>query len=322
MLQRHDLANRKGKLVERAYRDVENEVILARQTARGVRDNSEDDNERLNEILVYIRTSSAIQSLVHEEETPPASDYHEPTPARKAGGYHVNHMGEASHLDEGEEGYEYNQTAGVAEALMEAAQRKESPTQLNEELIDQEVMDKGKYPIALVHTAMAVSIAQEEPGKPLIHCTWCGARTCQSVLVKGNQCQLVWTNTRTGAALLSTRKFGLLKHTSEVAFTAAFQEAMEHGMLQGAAQKDILEFVELVDQSVKFYVERGHAYQESKRSNTNPYRPPQDARGGYHNGSAYPTQPPARMYNGGGGPNTNASRFQAYVPTGQPTYRI
>ena len=47
--------------------------------------------------------------------------------------------------------------------------------------------------------------------------------------------------------MLSTLKFGLLKHTSEVAFTAAFQEAMDHGMLQGAAQKDILEFVELVD---------------------------------------------------------------------------
>ena len=119
--------------------------------------------------------------------------------------------------------------------------------------------------------------------------------------------------------MLSTLKFGLLKHTSEVAFTAAFQEAMDHGMLQGAAQKDILEFVELVDQSVKFYVERDHAYQESKRSNTNPYRPTQDARGGYQNGSAYPTQQPARTFNGGGGPN--ASRFQAFVPTGQQTYR-
>jgi hypothetical protein len=120
--------------------------------------------------------------------------------------------------------------------------------------------------------------------------------------------------------LLSTLKFGLLKHTSEVAFTAAFQEAMDHGMLQGAAQKDILEFVELVDQSVKFYVERDHAYQESKRSNTNPYKPSQDARGGYHNGSSNPPQFP-RVYNGGGGPNPNASKFQAYAPTGQQTYR-
>ena len=335
MLQRHDQANKKGRLVERAFRDVESEVMLARQTARGVRDGREGDNETMDEILMYIRSSATAQVRVHEDDTPPAQETQERQHGWQKGhrgsktkGYHVNHIGEASHVDDDEDGYIHHSHPGLGEALMiEEAARTESFAHSSEDQHDQDTVDKGRYPIALVHTAMAVSIAQEEQGKPLTYCTWCGARTCQSVVIKGNQCQLVWLNTRTGAALLSTRKFGLIKHTSEAAFNAAFQEAQDHGMLQGAAQKDIQEFMELVDQSVKFYIERDNAYQESRRNNTNPYRPPQDARqearGGYHNGSSYPPAPPAARpsYGGYPGQNNQTSRFQAFAPTQTQQYR-
>jgi hypothetical protein len=121
------------------------------------------------------------------------------------------------------------------------------------------VDEQELYPEALVHTskaAMRVATTGRNTGP---HCTWCGSRTCSSR--DGNQCPLVWINNRTGAVVLSTRKFGMLKHTSGTAYEAAFAEARQRGVLRDAAPQDLDEFRGLVEQSVEFYKDRDYQYQ-------------------------------------------------------------
>jgi hypothetical protein len=159
-------------------------------------------------------------------------------------------------------------------------------TQTVDDECDDNMIYEGRYPTSLVNTAVAV-LEEVKPG-PL--CTWCGSRSCASV-VKGNQCTLVWINNRTGVTLLSTRKFGMLKQASVPGYEAAFKEALENGVLRGAPAKDLEEFKSLVDESMRFYEARDEQYRESRAQTPNPYPPRQDARqpGGYQNGSAYPS---------------------------------
>ena len=160
---------------------------------------------------------------------------------------------------------------------------------VHDDLDFDELVDEGNlYPMTLVYTSIATAKAAAKEGKIGPHCTWCGSLTCPSN--EGNQCTLVWINNRTGAVVLSTRKFGMLKHTSGTAYEAALAEAREHGVLRDAAPKDLEEFGSLVEQSVSFYKDRDYQYQQSRAQAPNSYPPRQNARqpGGYQNGSAYP----------------------------------
>ena len=172
----------------------------------------------------------------------------------------------------------------------------------------------------MVHQAMALTQSQPAPGKAGDHCIWCGSTTC--TFLTNNQCKLVYTN-RAGVTMLATRKFGLLKQTSNTAFEAAFKEASELGALKGAAAKDIEEFRNLVDQSVQYYDARDEQYQLTRaQSNNTPYTPArqystQDVKqpGGYQNGSNYPPSSFSMGNRGGNSGRPHTSPYAAYPRT-------
>jgi hypothetical protein len=304
MLQRQDQLNGKGRKLESAFQEVESEVSLAISTAKGT---FVGENDRLPRILLYIRTSAAIlherSSREIERSKPPAVTSKPLATSYRARG-HTSHSGLSMNLSEDYEVGHPRITEGAGDGSLDE----------NSDF-DVLVDESNLYPEALVHTALATTNAAIKEGKTGPHCTWCGSLTCPSN--DGNQCSLVWVNNRTGVVVLSTRKFGMLKHTSGTAYEAALAEAREHGVLHGAAPKDLEEFTGLVDQSVVFYKDRDYQYQQSRAQTANPYPPRQDARqpGGYQNGSAYPPAQRAQYPQTGGGRMSNGnSPYAAFNP--------
>jgi hypothetical protein len=111
----------------------------------------------------------------------------------------------------------------------------------------------------------------------------------------------------------------MLKQASGPGYDAAYKEALENGVLRGASAKDLEEFKNLVDESMRFYEARDEQYRESKAQAPTPFPPRQDSRqpGGYQNGSSYPSMQ-RNMWPNAGQPRVSAgtSPYAAFNPRG------